>query len=521
MNFKESLKTSLIFIILVIITFLSIQKNIFDSLPNEVYVYPYDESETIVLGGLVANKYNKKVPKNANFGFVAIGDFKYDIDHVFQAYSLIKDTVPDITLKLENINDENWSNGIARYFSGIVVKQDVHLSEYIGRDIFLQNGESRIVKMVTHANGYTNIYVTGSIISPNKIGSNIPIKLSGKAIHPETMVIIPYLSQYGIQGILFSKLYKVFPSIKGLYRINSLFFAITIALLVLIYKKIISNSFSIIFFITIITSYWIMLFANNLYWIPFSWFLPSVFSGYYAISKRKINKTLLLIAVYFSFLFKCLAGYEFISSIILFASAIFIFELFNPDRTLTKSESVKGFFIICLLGCAGFLTALLIHANMRGDTIFEGLKSIYEMDVKRRTYGNPENFSGDFSTALSSSPLTVIKTYIVDWKTEFLKFIPGYLFRILLTISAGSILYRYYKHHKNSNRDLGLFIAFLLPPLSWFVLAKAHSYIHVHINFVLWYLGFAAVLIYLFIIAIKITTIYIVSWANKTKPSEI
>ena len=523
MNFNEQYKSFLIFILLTIITFFVVQKNILHTLSNEDHTYQ-DGSETIVLGGIIADKYNKKFPKNANMGFISISDYTYDYNHYLQSYGLIKDVIPDTVLKLENINDSKWSNGIAKNFAGFIVKQDPQLTDYIGRDVFLQNGESRIVKMVTHdSNAYTTIYLTGAVIDPHTIDLSKTVKLSGKSIHSELMILTPYLSQYGIQGVLFSELYNIFPSLNAQHRINSLFFALTISALVLVYRKIISTDFAIIFFLTIIFSYWVMLFARNLYWIPFSWFLPAVFSGCYLNAKKNINKILWLIAVYFSFLFKSLAGYEFISSVILFAAAIFVFKLFNPISSIGKLQSVKGFFIICFLGVAGFLTALLIHANIRGDTIFEGLQSIYELDVKRRTYGNPEVFSADREVyaSLSASALAVIKTYIFGWKTQFLKFMPGSSFFLLLLTSVGTIFYRFYENHQNKSRDLGLFVAFIMPPLSWFILAKSHSYVHIHINFVLWYLGFAAAIIYISFAGVKIGVINMVAWAKTANPSKI
>jgi hypothetical protein len=482
-----------------------------------------DESETLILGKIFADKYHMTIPKKANLGFVSINELVYEPSYIFQSYGLVKEYLPDIELKVEKINDVNWSNGIAKNWAGFVVKQDDRVSYYVGRNIFLQNGESRIITKISNYDKYANIYVSGTIIEPNIIDASETIKLSGKPIHTESILLTPYVSQYGIGGIMFSKLYAVFPSIKSLRTINCLFFSITIALLVLVYKRIISNDFAIIFFITINLSFWVMAVSRNLYWIPFSIFLPAVFSGFYFISRKNLHKFLSLVAVYAALLFKCLAGYEYISSVILFAAAIFVYELFNPERSISKLQSVKCFFIICFLGVAGFITALIMHADMRGNTIIEGLQSIYEMDVKRRTYNssNINAFGTYVADSLSASPLSVVKTYIFDWKTEFLRFIPSSSFFILLLTSMVTILFRYYKGHKNSVRDAGLFIAFLMPPLSWFVLAKAHSYIHVHKNFMLWYLGFAAAIIYISFTGIKIAIINVVAWAGSTNPSKL
>ena len=107
------------------------------------------------------------------------------------------------------------------------------------------------------------------------------------------------------------------------------------------------------------------------------------------------------------------------------------------------------------------------------------------------------------------------------WKTQFLKFMPGSSFFLLLLTSVGTIFYRFYENHQNKSRDLGLFVAFIMPPLSWFILAKSHSYVHIHINFVLWYLGFAAAIIYISFAGVKIGVINMVAWAKTANPSKI
>ena len=41
-----------------------------------------------------------------------------------------------------------------------------------------------------------------------------------------------------------------------------------------------------------------------------------------------------------------------------------------------------------------------------------------------------------------------------------------------------------------------MFLVFLATTLSWIILGKSHSYIHTHINFVLWYFGFVQICLY-------------------------
>jgi len=47
-----------------------------------------------------------------------------------------------------------------------------------------------------------------------------------------------------------------------------------------------------------------------------------------------------------------------------------------------------------------------------------------------------------------------------------------------------------------------MYVFFLLTSISWFYLAKSHSYIHHHMNYVMWYFGFVQICLY--IIADKI-----------------
>ena len=49
---------------------------------------------------------------------------------------------------------------------------------------------------------------------------------------------------------------------------------------------------------------------------------------------------------------------------------------------------------------------------------------------------------------------------------------------------------KFKKDKQNQIIKIMEFIAYLSLPLSWFILAKNHSYIHYHLNTLLWYFGF-------------------------------
>ena len=475
------------------------------------------------MGRLVSEKYNKEIPNNTYLGYASIGEFVPSAKYVYQSHAIIRDNyVGDYVFSVENISDENWSKGISKTFAGVVVKRDSIIDNYVGRELALQNGETRIINAIEHSGAYTNIFVSGAVIDSGAFDPLVAIRLVDGPPHSELIYLTPYLSQWGIQGLIFSKLYNnLSMSINSLYTLNSLLFAMSIAVLTMLYARIISTEFAITFLVTIILSPWIISFSRNLYWIPFTWFAPAIFAALYFLTNNSPRKWFWIALLYASFVFKCLAGYEYISAIILLASAIFLYDFFNPNRRLTRTEALGGGAIVCAVGVAGFVTALAIHAGMRGDGVLDGIRNIYEIDVKRRTYGDPNAFGAESYAALSASPLAIIAEYVCVWRTEFIKFIPGYLFYVLILTSVATISYRMYASHRNMARDAGLFIAFLLPPLSWFILAKGHSGVHTHMNYVLWYFGFSACIVYLSFNGLKIAIANIVSWAKATNADKI
>ena len=133
---------------------------------------------------------------------------------------------------------------------------------------------------------------------------------------------------------------------------------------------------------------------------------------------------------------------------------------------------------------------------MRGNSLFNGLSNIYQEDVKRRTYGDPASLPEVYRASLEASPVAVLKTYVTQWSRPFLLGVPGNLFKALCLFSIVGLVFRALIGQNSFKRDAMLLAVMFLAPASWFVLAKAHSFIHTHINYVLWYLGFVPALLY-------------------------
>jgi len=209
-----------------------------------------------------------------------------------------------------------------------------------------------------------------------------------------------------------------------------------------------------------------------------------------------------------------LAGYEFVSSVILLAGVAPFLKLYqeqnSTDKKIKHAQIQALKIVMTAFGALGL--AILIHAYLRGTSIIAGLESIV-LDVKRRTHGNSQDFPGTYADSLDASSSEVLRKYFFEWNTpvlnfgtpEFAKVTLGQNLFLLLIISCvltGVIAYAFMGNERKFNvrlHDSGIFLFFyaLSIPLSWFILASAHSYIHTHINFVLWYLLTIPVLIWI------------------------
>ena len=84
------------------------------------------------------------------------------------------------------------------------------------------------------------------------------------------------------------------------------------------------------------------------------------------------------------------------------------------------------------------------------------------------------------------------------FSTEVITGIPGNLFPLLCVVPICIFGYEY-KTRKMHIELLAMYVIFFLTSVSWFCLAKGHSYIHTVINYVLWYFGFVQICIYIIV----------------------
>lgn len=312
-----------------------------------------------------------------------------------------------------------------------------------------------------------------------------------------------YTSQIGLQGYIESFLYN-----KLKIHYNVLKFILCTLLSIVLYlicynvTKKYNKVFGTVFYVTFLLSPWVTAFAKNLYWVEFTWFLPMMFS--LMLVNNYKQKKIFLPLIFLSILIKCACGYEFISVIMLSAVIFPIIDFISIRKKEDRKKVLSGIFeigVVCLLA---FSIVLIIHGYIRGNgNVLTGIKDIYHRDVLRRTILTYEKnlYDGAYRESMDASVLKVMDKYIYSWTTEDIIIgINSKYFPLLMFCSLVFSLILIYKKQKDAIKNFSMLIAMFIMCISWFILGKSHSYIHTHINFVLWYFGYIQICIYICIV---------------------
>ena len=354
----------------------------------------------------------------------------------------------------------------------------------------------------------------GTIYRPEHMLESYDI-LAGEA--PGVVNFHAYRSQYGIQGIAFSRIHQYlrFGKLSHLRRINSVLLAVVLVSFFFLYRRIYDHRFAVIFLATMVCSPWVIWFARNLYWAPFLWFVPALLAAMLYLARGTKTRAVLLLGIAFAVFMKSLAGYEYITTVVLFTCSVFVIGPFFKGTEQSPVIDWRMLLLVFTACCVGFLGALLIHARTRGDTIVAGLQAIYRGEVQRRLYGDPSLFGQpNIKASLEASPLAVVHRYIANWHSDLVAWLPGYLFKLLIGVAVAGIVYKLLVRHNTRWRDLVVFASLFVVPVSWFVIGKAHSFDHPHMNFVLWYFGFVAALVYVAFNTVAVLVLAFRDWVK-------
>lgn len=464
------------------------------SYSDREFVKNFDKgSESLVLGKILADK-NRISTSGAGLGFLTHGKYVYEINKIMQSYKLIAPEKIYIT-------DENWVKGISRNFAGFIDFNDEYNRKVyaVGKNVMFSNGQKRVVEKIDITSpDHMIVYVSGPILNYNEIGYPSEFRTEDGGGEKKND-FAPYYSSFGLQGIVFSVLFNKFgiTKVKYFYMLNILILSFVLTIICEIICRKIDTLLGMTFYIIFILSPWITAFSSNLFWLEFTWFLPALFMLLYLNDRKRYYVYLPL--MFISVFIKCLCGYEFISSILVFMFAFWIYDAIRDGRIRHIKTLIEGF-SICVGSIISFACAFILHANIRGNgKIIDGIVNIWNADVLRRTIGgNPVFFDPVYKDSLVATPFQTVSKYF-NWHTSVITGVDGQSFALIIFIFIIILVWGIYKKYSINKNDFILIFIFFMGSISWFVLAKSHSFIHTHINFVLWYFGFIQMLFYFII----------------------
>lgn len=405
------------------------------------------------------------------------------------------------------ITDDNWIEGYSRNEPVVIVPSNSYTKEVavVGNIISFSNGDDITITGIDNDGSNIRIHLGYSTnLIPLKFGNLddiVFLDTNHNALHKG--VLGAYFAQYGLQGKLFRHIARYMEEDKIINNLHFICCFLTAFVFVLItiiiafkYNRIMAGCF----FVTFWLSPWVICFARNLYWVEFTWFIPMLI-GLFCIWKVNNRKCRIIsyIAAFLSICVKSLCGYEYISVVMMGLISFLLVETIvaiiqkNKDKTTLY---IRTILLLGLLALAGFMTAIIIHAELKGSgDIIEGIKLIKEGDMLRRTIGADLNeYDPVYWPSFNAS---IWETYSMYFKfgTQIITGITGNLFP-LLCIAPLCIFGIDYKNKRLNPMLPAMYIVFFLTSISWSCLAKGHSYIHTHMNYVLWYFGFVQICFY-------------------------
>jgi len=222
--------------------------------------------------------------------------------------------------------------------------------------------------------------------------------------------------------------------------------------------------------------------APNLYWVVGTWFVPMGFAMLLADEDERGRRIRLIALAFLFFMARFLCGYEFTSTIIIAAAVGCLLGVKEvPDRL--RHILRDGVWIVGA-GVAAFIVAALAHAAKNGFGV------ILEKAANRMT-GDATSLQEELIFGKFISISTVLWAYLGG---NYITLIKNYgILLALLAVYAVVILLDgkfnwFLGPDRRKLQILALaFLASIAAPLSWFVLGKGHSFDHLPIDMILWY----------------------------------
>ncbi len=327
-----------------------------------------------------------------------------------------------------------------------------------------------------------------------------------------------YMSQPGGQGMIFSLfdgLMPLSPKIKlgCFYVLTALLSAIALTTIIGWFYEEFGGWVAICVTGSVVFSQWLTVFGKNLWWSLWAFYLPMIVVLYFLKHHREtLNRqhvrfgVLIAIAVFI----KCfINGFEYITTALVMMLAPFVYYAVLDKwsgRQCVKWSLVAGLGS----GVAIFLTLIMLCVQIGAvkDGFMDGVAHVI-WSFGKRTYANAEDFPPVYAASLNAGTLSVVITYmngiffdLNNYLSISNAFVSNFLLKIryyyliVLFIAMSALLFLRSNEKKIAARrrhHIALICTTwfsILAPLSWYIIFKAHSFIHTHMSFLLWQMPF-------------------------------
>lgn len=240
---------------------------------------------------------------------------------------------------------------------------------------------------------------------------------------------------------------------------------------------------------------WLTVFADNLYWVPVTWFIPVVLTWYWTVYRPDLYLTFprtfyLLHGT--AIVAKALCGFEYISAVIGASGAAFLYGVPRAGwdrRTLARLLTFGAAAVAAILAAAAIqLMLLAIHAGSLGGAVAD-----FVGRINYRAIGG-----GQLPPELAASLAEPLKKILATYLDNALALnIPGLrtftAAETLIIFSVPLLMAMLYidVRDRNVRRTLAPFLLVavsVVASITWHVVARGHSAIHTFLNYVLWFI---------------------------------
>ena len=326
-----------------------------------------------------------------------------------------------------------------------------------------------------------------------------------------------YNSQPGGQGMIFSLLDRLLPfspqvKLQIFYVLTALLSAIALTFIIDWFYEEFALLSALFVIGSAVLSQWLTVFGKNLWWSLWAFYLPMI-AVLYFLKRHRVpeNRQYLWfgILIFISMSIKCfINGYEYITTTLIMMMTPCIYYAILDKWS--RQQCLKWALAAGIgTGVAVLLSMLMLCFQIGAvkDGFMDGIKHVI-WSFGKRTYASPEDYPPVYAASLEAGAIGVVITYMNgiffdfnNYLSQTNTFVTKHLFKIryyyliVLFMAVSALLFWRSKKMVAERQRQHIALIWttwfsILAPLSWFVIFKAHSYIHTHMSFLLWQMPF-------------------------------